>query len=451
MAASSQKGLDLTEGKISTQIIRFIWPVFLASVFQQIYNLTNQMLVGNFVSTDALGAVSASSVITGVFTQMFNGIGLAGGILVSNSFGAKKLDKLKDVAHTAVVVALIGGIIITGLSELAIPLMMNITNINESLYVIALPYLRVYVLGSMAVLMYNMCFHMLRSLGDTKHPLYYLILSSVINLALGLLFVRVFNWSVIGTALATIISQFTVDLMCLRLLKKNPYIQLEFRDFTVDWKVVREILSLGIPTGIQNALVGMSGVVTQSYINLFSNEIIAGLGVAQRVSNYAALPLHSLTTVSTSYIGQNYGAKKYDRVRDGIKYCLRLSNIVSIITCTTVFIFAKPLVGMFNQNPDVIKYGSEMVRWTVYSNIFIGWSHIYNGTCRGAGNVRFPLFIAVFSHLVVRFLYVTISFKISFDIHNIYMTSVVGAVCAGVLAFLYFRFGKWTKEHNLRV
>ena len=451
MSEKSNKHLDLTQGKISTQIIRFIWPVFLASVFQQIYNLTNQMLVGNFVSTAALSAVSASSVITGVFTQMFNGIGLAGGILVSNNFGAKNYEKLKDVAHTALIVALVGGIIITGISELAIPLMMKVTNMNAEIYPIALGYLRVYVLGSMAVLMYNMCFHMMRSLGDTRHPLYYLILSSVINLVLGLLFVRVFNWSVIGTALATIISQFTVDIMCLRLMMKNELLQVNFRDFSVNWNVVREICSLGITTGVQNALVGLSGVVTQSYINLFSTEIIAGLGVAQRVSNYAALPLHSLTTVSTSYIGQNYGAKKYDRVRDGIKYCLTLSNIISLITCTTVFIFAKPLVGMFNRNPDVIKYGSEMVRWTVYSNIFIGWSHIYNGTCRGAGNVKFPLFIAVFSHFVVRFLFVTIAFKISFDVHNIYMTSVIGAVCAGTLAFLYFRFGKWTKEHHLRV
>jgi len=197
-------------------------------------------------------------------------------------------------------------------------------------------------------------------------------------------------------------------------------------------------------------LIGLANVTVQAYTNLFSNEIIAGVGVAQRVTSYAQSPLHALTTVSTSFIGQNYGARKYDRVQEGTRYCLRLSNIISITLSTLIFIFAKPLVQMFNKDPEIVKYGVEMVRFTVYSTVFIGWSHIYNGVCRGAGNVKLPMIIAIFSQVVVRYIYVTIAFSISTSVYHIYVGSSIGFVVAGIVASIYFNFSKWTKDHHLR-
>ena len=450
MTEKKKQAIDLTQGNVAKQIIRFIWPVFLASLFQQLYNLSNQFIVGNYVNDNTLSAVSACSVITGIYMQMFSGLGLGAGILVSNYYGAKNTEKVKSTVETSIIMSVVGGIVLTIISELTIPLFMRMININDVLYPIASDYLKVYVLGSTAVLMYNICFYILRSIGDTKHPLYYLIVSSVLNIVLGIIFVRVFKFNVIGTALATIIAQFVVDILCLVLIQNTDVLSVDYHHINFDWTACKEILSLGIPTGFQNSLIGFSGVVVQSYTNLFSNEVIAGIGVGQRVSGYAQMPLHSLSTVATSYIGQNYGAKQYDRVQDGIKFCLQISNIVSFVMCTLVFIFAPTLVAMFNRNPEIIKYGAEFVRYTVYSTIFIGWSHIYNGACRGAGNVREPLFIAVFSHFVVRYIFVTVAFKLSFNVINIYYSNVIGSAFAGILATLYFHLSKWTKENHLR-
>lgn len=450
MAADNKKELDLTEGTVGERIMHFIWPVLLASIFQQFYSLTNQLIVGNYVSKEALSAVSACSVITNIFTFFFGGIGLGSGIVVSHAYGARKQDRLKEAVDTSLLLSFFGGILLTIMSEATVGLMMRLININETLYPIAYSYLRVYLIGNMAVFMYNMCFYIFRSIGDSKHPLYYLILSSIINLILGVIFVRVFHMNVIGTALASIISQFIVDILCVRLMVVNPILKVKLNQLKMNWKLVGEICRLGVPAGIQNTLIAMAGATVQSYTNLFSNEIIAGLGVAQRVTGYAQVPLHAFTTVTTSYVGQNYGAGKYDRVRDGLKYCLRLSNIVSLSLSRLTFIFAPQLVAMFNKDLEVIRYGVEMVRFTVFSTVFIGWSHIYNGVCRGAGNVRFPLIIAVVTQVIIRYLYVTIAFKIRFNVVDIYVANCIGYVFAGVTAFLYFRFSKWTLENHLR-
>lgn len=451
MSERKKQGLDLTQGKVGIQILKFIWPVLLASMFQQLYNLSNQYIVGNFVNEDTLSAVSACSVITGIYTQMFSGLGLGTGIVISNYYGAKNIEKVKESVETAILMAVVGGTGLTILSEISIPLFMRMININEVLYPIAYDYLRVYVIGSVFVMTYNICFYIMRSIGDTKHPLYYLIVSSILNIILGILFVRVFNFKVIGTALATIIAQFVVDVLCMILIMKNEITRFDFGKVKFNPKALKEICRLGIPAGIQNTLIGFSGVVIQSYTNLFPNEVIAGVGVGQRVSHYAQMPLHAIQSAATAYIGQNYGAKKYDRVREGLKFCLNISNLISIVLCSIIFIFARPLVAMFNRNPDIVRYGVEMVRYTVYSTIFIGWSHIYNGTCRAAGNVREPLIIAIFSHFVVRYVFVTIAFKIAFSVVNIYYASVIGSAFAGVLAFLYFHLSRWTKENHLRV
>ena len=447
---ADDKNLDLTEGKVGIQIFRFIWPVLLSSLFQQFYSLTNQLIVGNYVSKTALSAVSACTTITMLFNYFFGGIGLGAGIVTSHTYGAKDRDRLKIAVETSLIISIFGGIILTLLSEMCIGLMMKMININDTLYPIAYDYLRVYLIGNIAVFMYNMGFYVLRSIGDSRHPLYYLIASSVLNMILGVIFVRRFHLDVVGTALATIISQFVVDILCYRLLAKNETLNLDIMHMRIDWDLTREIFRLGVPAGVQNTLIGLANVTVQAYTNLFSNEIIAGVGVAQRVSSYAQSPLHALTTVSTSFIGQNYGAKKYDRVQEGTRYCLRLSNIISITLSTLIFIFAKPLVQMFNKDPEIVKYGVEMVRFTVYSTIFIGWSHIYNGVCRGAGNVKLPMIIAIFSQVIVRYIYVTVAFSISTSIYHVYVGSSIGFVFAGIVASIYFNFSKWTKEHQLR-
>ncbi len=446
-----KKRLDLTQGVIWKQLLIFVWPVFISQIFQRMYDITNQLIVGNFVSRDALSAVSSVSSITQIFSMFFSGISLGAGIVVARFYGAKKTERIKSVIETSLMFTLVGGLLSTVAIELLLPLLLKAINVNASLYDTAQLYLRVYVLGNAAVFTYNMCFHILRSIGDTTHPLYYLMLSSVVNITLGILFVRVFHLSVVGTALATIIAQFLVDILCIRLMLNNETLNVSLKNARFDWPIFREICKIGIPAGIQNMLFSVSHILIQAYINMFDNAAIAGIGVAEKVSGWTQIPLSSINTINTAYIGQNYGAGKYDRVQQEIKVAVFITTLVTVFTATIVFINAPFFVGMFNKDADVIRYGSDMVRYVVYSYIGIGISHIYNGACRATGNVRVPLIIAVFSQAIVKYAVVAIWLSISFDVRAIYVSTAAGSICAGILAALYFHTSSWTKENRLRV
>ncbi|MBQ1826671.1 MAG: MATE family efflux transporter, partial [Erysipelotrichaceae bacterium] len=438
------------EGIIWKQLLIFVWPVFVSNIFQRLYDITNQLIVGNFVSRDALSAVSSVSTITNVFQMFFGGISLGSGIIVARFYGARLHDKLKGVIETSIIFTIVGGTVSTVLTELMIPFLLDAINVNASLYSMARSYLRVYVLGNAAVFTYNICFHILRSIGDTKKPLYYLILSSVINIVLGVIFVRVLDLSVIGTALATIIAQFTVDILSLRMIAGNELFSIDLRHMKFDWQIFRDICAIGVPAGIQNMLFNFSNILLQGKINLFDNAAIAGIGVAQKLSGWAQLPMSSINTINTAYIGQNYGAKKYDRVQKEIKVAVFITTAVTVLTAGLMWINAEFLVSLFNKDPDVLRYGTEMTRFVVFFYVGLGISHIYNGACRATGNVRIPLIIAVFSQAFVKYMVVAIWLKFSFDVRAVYVSTATGAFLPGVLAALYFHTSRWTKENHLR-
>lgn len=448
--SKKNRHLDLTEGVIWKQMLRFMWPVLISSIFQQLYSLTNQLIVGQYVGKTALSAVSSCSNLTSIYMEFFYGIGLGASIIVSHYFGERNYTRLRDSIQTSLIVSIVGGLIVTVISEFTIPVFMKWINVNDELYPIAYNYLRVYFLGNMAVFTYNTCFHILRSLGDSLTSLYYLIISSFTNLLLGMVFVRVFHMEVIGTALATIISQFIVNILCLRLMTKNEYALLDITNLHFDFSIMKRLCSLGIPAGIQNMLINVSGMVVQSYTNQFSNEFIAGVGVASKVTGYAHIPLSVIGSISTTYVGQNYGAKKYDRVREGIKICIVSVTAISLVVCTVIFGFAPGLVRMFNPDPDVIRYGVLMVRYSVYGMVFLGFSHIYNGISRACGNVKGPMFISVMSQCVFKFIFVKIAFSFIFSEKIIYLSALISQIVAGGAAAAYFYFSKWTKENHLR-
>ncbi len=442
--------LDLTEGIIWKQLLIFVWPVFVSNIFQRIYEITNQLIVGNYVSRDALSAVSSVSSITMIFTQLFIGISLGSGIMAAYFYGAKRTEKLKGVVESSLILTVGGGLISTAIIELLIPLLLNIMNVNETLYPMALSYLRVYVLGNAAVFTYNMCFQILRSIGDTKKPLFYLIISSVINLVLGIIFVRVFNLSVIGTALATIISQLVVDILCVRVIARNPLFGIDLRRPQADREIMKEICRIGIPAGVQNMMFSVSHLMIQSYINMFDNATIAGIGVAEKVNSWVQVPFNSINTINTAYIAQNYGAKKYDRVQQGIKTALVIIVSVTLLTSGVIYLVAEPLVAMFNRDPQVIKVGCDMVRFVVFGFIGNAVSHIYNGACRATGNVRIPLILSVLSQAVLKYIIVAVWLSRSFDVRAIYYATVIACLMAGTVSALYFHTSSWTRENHLR-
>lgn len=445
------KTLKLTEGNIQKQIIAFMWPILLSSLFQQFYNITNSMIVGNYISKTALSAVSATNAICNIFNFLFYGIGTGAGIVIATQFGAGDDAKIKKSIDTSILFSLVGGLILTVLSEFSLDFLLEITNVNAELFPMAKSYLHIYFLGNTAVFMYQMCFFVFRSLGDSEHPLYFLILSSTINLILGVIFVRICNLSVMGTALATIIAQTVVDILCLRLLfKLDENIKFSFKNITFDARTAYEFCALGIPAGIQNMMIAISSMMVQSYINAFPNEIIAGIGVAERVAVFAQSPMSAISTVTVNMVSQNMGAKKYERAQEAIHKSIAMSNIVTFICCLIMFITAPFWVSLFNKDPLVIESGSEMIRIMIFSFIPLGWSHVYHGAIRGSGNVKVPMIIAVMTQCVSRFLFVYFGLKIHYDVRILYASSAVGFTLAGIFASLYFKKSAWTKQVGLR-
>jgi len=442
--------VDFTKGDVKKQLVVLAFPIFVSSIFQELYNVTNSIIVGNYIDTLALSAVSACTWICNIFSYTFFGLGLGAGILVAQKYGAKDEEGLKVTLDTSLIFGIVGGVILTILSELFLPFLMRMCNIQADIYSLAEEYLRIYLIGNSAILTYQICFYIVRNMGDSKHQLYYMILSSIMNLVLGVIFVRVFHWGVKGTALATIISQFTTDILCLKLLMSFDAIKIDLKHLSFKASTIIDIMKIGIPAGIQNMLIAFSGMLVQSYINIFPNATIAGIGVGEKIGNWGQRASNAFSSASQAMVAQNIGGKKYERVQETIKTSVLFSSAITLLLVILVFIFAPELVSLFDNDPEVIKVGTTMARCLVPSCIFINFSHIYNGVCRGAGNVTYPMIIAIFTQVVCKYALVYFGFKFQESVYWLYFSTAFGYACAGICASAYFYLSKWTKKHGLR-
>ena len=447
----SKSNVDLTKGVIWKQLLLFVWPIILASVFEQLYNITNSMIAGNLISTNALSAISATSQITIISHYFLYGISTACGILVSNYYGARDMENVQKAVDTGLAVAIVGGLIFALGGQVLAPFLLKISNINRVLYSDAEKYLRVYMIGSIAVFIYNMSFFVMRSLGDSRHPLYFLMVSCVLNIILGVVLVKVFDLGVIGIALATVISELITDVLALHSLTTlDENLTVNILKLHPDKMMIGKMMALGIPASFQNILIALSEMMIQSHVNLFPNEVIAGIGVANKVAIWVRLPMQSISVILTNYVGQNLGAKEYERVQKGIEICNMIGVAITLVCCIVVFIAAEPFVSMFDKDATVIEVGVAMTRYTIFSSIPLVYSHMYNGACRASGNVRIPMLLSVLSQCICRYLFVYIGMKLTFDIRVIYLSSLFGYTLSGIFATLYFRLSSYTKEAHLR-
>lgn len=447
----SKSSTQFTEGNVWKQILGFVGPLILANTFSMLYNLTNSVIVGNYVSKEALSAVSACNSICNIYNYMFAGIATGAGVVVGNCFGSGDKKKLKEAVDSCIMFAIVGGLILTAGSELIVPFLFKITNVGADIYPMAMSYIRVYLLGNAAVLTYQVSFFIMRSFGDAKHPLYYLIMSCCINMGLGVLFVRVLHLGAYATALATLISQFIVDIFAIRLLMgmKNV-VDFDIRHMTFKFEMVQKVCSLGIPAGIGNTFIAISAMMVQSFTNQFPNEAIAGIGAAEKIANFAQIPLLGFSAATTNMVAQCYGAKLYDRSKEILLKSLVLVTGVGILGCSAIFIFAKPLISLVNKDPEVVAHGVMMTRYMVFSYVLLGVSHTLHGAFRAAGNVTYPMINGILTQCLIRYVFVVIGLKLFYDIRIIYVSGAVGYGSAGIVAIIYYLLFPWPKKAKLR-
>ncbi|MDR7871191.1 MAG: MATE family efflux transporter [Tissierellaceae bacterium] len=439
----------MTEGNISQKLILFAFPIFLGNLFQQLYNIVDSLVVGNVLGKEALAAVSSTSSLIFLIVGFINGIFVGAGVIISRYFGAKNNDKLSIAVHTTIAFGFIAGIIVTIIGIAFTPWFLELMGTPDDVFVDAVTYLRLYFAGGIGIVMYNACMGIFQAVGDSKHPLYYLIIAAVINIILDILFVAVFDFGVGGAAIATVISQFTSAILGFtKLTKVDGYHKLYINRIKIDGRMLKSLMKMGFPTGVQNSVIAFANVIVQSNINQFGSVAMAGSGSFSKLEGFAFLPITSFSVALTTFIGQNLGAKQYERARDGARFGviagITLAEIIGII----IWIFAPALIGIFNSEPEVIEVGVLRSRITSLFFFLLALSHCLSGILRGAGKTKVPMFVMLISWCVIRITYITIMVKIIPDIRVIFWAYPITWTISSVAFIIYYKKTNWLESYE---
>lgn len=400
---------DMTSGSIIRHIILFALPLMFGNVFQMLYNTVDSVVVGNFVGKQALAAIGSTTPIVNMFVFFFNGFSVGAGVVIGNYFGAHDYDKLHDAIETTVAATFALCAIFTAAGIAAIDGMLKIMDTPEDVFRQAALYLRIYIGGISGLLIYNVCSGILRAVGDSTRPLFFLILTSVMNIALDLAFVILLDAGIAGVAYATIISQFVSAALTLRLLTNSREVyRLTWRDLRIYPQHLKRIFSIGLPAGFQAVVTAFSNIFVQSYINAFGSDCMAGWSSYIKLDSFVMLPMQSAAQSVTTFVSQNIGAKQEERASRGTAITVALTVGITLLICTFLLIFAAPAIKLFSPDEAVIKYGVMFIRTNTIFFVFNCISHVLAGSLRGRGDSRGPMIIMLGCFVGVRQLYLYI-------------------------------------------
>lgn len=438
---AKSKTIDLTEGSIFKRLVLFTIPILVGQLFQTLYNSVDSIVVGNFVGTDALAAVTASSTIANFLVGFFLGMATGASVLFSRCFGAREYKTLEEAIHTTIAFSTILGALIAGLGIVFTPQLLRLVSCPENVYADALVYLRIYLVGVLFLSMYNVAAGVLRSIGDAQAPFYYLMLSSCMNIVLDVLLVTVVRLGVAGVAIATVISQFvSVALSFRRMMRMDERYCFRLNRLTVNWKLLKIIVNLGLPAGLQNSLTAFSNLYLQHYINGFSSAAIAGIGSAQKLDQFAGMPCQSIGLAMTTYIGQNMGAGHPDRARKGVGISVLMVAVMVALVGTPSYFYADKLMAIFGPDPDMIYYGVGMLHVILPVYLVMGFQMLFSGIIRGYGYSKTAMVMAVGGMVVLRQIFLAIMLNIEYKIDYIYWGYPLGWVAAVIPMLLFYFF-----------
>ncbi len=425
----------LTQGNPRRVITSFAFPIFLSQLFQQLYNTADAWIVSTYLGDDAFSAVASLGSLVFLMISFFVGASMGAGVVISRYFGARDPENLSKAVHTAVVISLLCGLTLTAAGVVLAPHIPVWMQLDEAVRPYAVPYLRWYFLGSVALVMYNTFKGVMNAVGDSRRPLYYLIVSSVTNVFLDWLFLGPMGLDIRWAAIATGIAQAFSALLCLKqLVKKNTVYALRWSRLRMDARSLREILRYGLPTGVQNSVIGLANVMVQSNINTFGKLGTAACGAYAKVEGFAFLPITSFSMALTTYIGQNLGAREYDRARKGARFGIISSMVLAEIIGLIVFFFAEPLISLFVKGPGAIRIGVRQSHTEALFFCLLSFSHCIAGICRGAGKAFVPMFVMLAIWCVLRITYITVAMRID---HNIVLLFWAYPITWGISSFIF--------------
>ena len=445
-----KRGRDLTEGPIGKQIILFTLPLLLGNLFQQFYNSADAVIVGKFVGKNALAAVGNSASIINLMVSLLMGVSMGAGVVISRYFGAKRYEEMRQTIHTAICFGAIAGVILTVVGVGLTPYVLVWMQTPETVMTESATYFRIYFCGSAFSVLYNMGSGIFRALGDSKRPLYFLIVSTLINLTLDLLFVAVLGMGIGGAALATIIAQaISMSLVYWKLMTDDAVYRVRFRELCIHGKHLRQIVSIGLPSGIQNSVVSLSNVVVQSNINIFGDIAMAGCGAYFRLDGFALLPSGSFSMALSTFVSQNLGAKQYDRAKRGSLVGLACTMLVSEAAGILISAFAPQLIAIFNTDPEVVGYGVLMARSIAPLYCLVAFSHGMAGVLRGAGLSRVPMFVMMGCWCVFRVIWIQTTVSLFHDIRTVFWAYPVTWIMSVTILTVYYLKVDWLHKEKL--
>ena len=440
----------MTEGPIWKRMILFAIPLFLGNLFQQLYNTADSLIVGNFLGSDALAAVSSSGSLIFLMVGFFNGISLGAGVVIARYFGAREKEKVQDAIHTTVAFGIVAGILLTAIGLIMTPTFLRWMGTPADVLKNSVLYFRIYFLGSIAFVLYNIFVGILQSVGDSRHPLIYLIISSVTNVVLDLLFIGVFRFGVGSAAVATILSQFLSAILCLiHLMRCKEDYQIHLKKIRFDFPMLKLIISNGLPSGFQNSIISFANVIVQSNINSFGKMAVAGCGAYSKIEGFGFLPITcfalSLTTLSA-----RTSAPDSTNVQKGAKFGVLCSITMAEIVGIIIFFTAPYLVAAFNNDPQVVAFGTAQARTITLFYFLLAFSHCIAGILRGAGKSTIPMFVMLICWCIIRVSYITVAVRIIPDIKVIFWAYPITWTLSSILFIIYYFKADWIHGFDRR-
>lgn len=440
----------MTSGSISNRMILFALPLLLGNLFQQLYNTVDSLIVGNFLGSSALAAVSSSGSLIFMLIGFLSGISSGAGVVVSRYFGAEDKNSVYRAVHTTVAFGLVAGVLMTAAGILLSPQILIWMGTPESVMPESITYLQIYFSGSLGFVMYNIFVGILQAIGDSRHPLYYLMISSVINFVLDILFIEVFHTGVGGAALATVISQVFSAILCLiQLLRTHDSYQLQITKIRFDSKMLGQIIRIGLPSGVQNSIIAFANVVVQAYINAFGEMAMAGYGAYSKIEGFAFLPINSFTMAMTTFVGQNLGAGQVERTKKGARFGILTTVILAELIGIVVFLLAPQLIAAFDSTPEVIHFGVEKARTAALFYCLLAYSHSVASILRGAGKAVAPMIIMMAFWCVIRVAFLAVSIPLTHAIQMVYVIYPLTWGLSSVVFFFYYKQANWMDQIHM--
>ncbi len=436
--------LDMTSGNPCSLILQFTMPILLSQVFQQLYNTADAFIVGKYLGTNALAAVTSSGNLIFLLVSFFMGLAMGGGVVISRYFGARDERQVSRSVHTMIAFGLVSGVLLTIVGVLFTPAFLIWMRTDPEVMPEAVEYFRYYFLGAIAMVMYNVCRSIMNALGDSKRPLYYLIFSSLVNIILDLLFIGGFHQGVWAAAAATVISQAASVALCMiYLLRKGNIYTVEIRSIRFHKAILSEILRYGLPSGVQNSVIAFANVIVQSQINSFGKLAMAGYGVHAKIEGFVFLPVTSFNMATTTFISQNLGARRYDRAKKGARFSILAAVLMAEAIGVLYYIFATQLIGIFDSTPGVIEYGATQARIVALFYFLLAFSHSIAAVCRGAGKAFVPMIIMLSIWCMLRIGYIIAVMRLIGEIRYVFWAYPLTWSISSVIYLIYYLSSDW--------